>query len=647
MTSERLGRSQPLSRRLIDEHRWLWATEVSRGVTGSRVTQRGVLTSGEPAAATHRSSFDSEPMKILFITSAHNSMSQRAQVELESMGHRVHVALALGPDAQREAVRRAQPDLIVCPMLKQRVPADVWQRTKTLIVHPGIRGDRGPSSLDWAIAEGEALWGVTIVEAHEEMDAGDIWAYREFPVRRAAKSSLYRFEVIESAMAALHEAVVRFDEQSRPPTPLDYANPFVRGRLRPAMKQKDRTFSWAAPTTAVLHTLHAADSSPGVRVELFGQRWFLYDACAEDQLRGEPGELLATRDGAVCVATGDGAVWVGHIKRARDDGRRFVKLPAARALGAHLSTVPEVPVDLMAAAHRQTYRQLWYEEQGEVGYLHFEHYNGAMGTEQCRRLSEAIRWAGRRDTHVLVLMGGQEFWSNGIHLNVIEAADAASDESWENINAINDVVREILDVTDKLVVSAMHGNAGAGGVTLALAADRVVAREGVVLNPHYKSMGGLYGSEYWTYLLPRRVGPELARTLTESLHPVGATEATAIGLIDATLPGMFDTFRTQVRRYAEALAQQPGLSRALGLKRWSRRRDERRRPLQQFRDDELEQMRRCFYDDDAYHQARRAFVYKSSPVATPPHVAMPRRPWPAVVRAALGSFPGVNADAAE
>jgi putative two-component system protein, hydrogenase maturation factor HypX/HoxX len=32
---------------------------------------------------------------------------------------------------------------------------------------------------------------------------------------------------------------------------------------------------------------------------------------------------------------------------------------------------------------------------------------------------------------------------------------------------------------------------------MALAADRVYARDGVVLNPHYKGMG-LYGSEYWT-----------------------------------------------------------------------------------------------------------------------------------------------------
>ncbi|OAD21112.1 formyl transferase-like protein [Candidatus Thiomargarita nelsonii] len=58
---------------------------------------------------------------------------------------------------------------------------------------------------------------------------------------------------------------------------------------------------------------------------------------------------------------------------------------------------------------------------------------------------------------------------------------------------------------------------------MALAADKVYARDGIVLNPHYKTMG-LYGSEYWTYLLPRRVGQEKAIELTENCLPISTTE---------------------------------------------------------------------------------------------------------------------------
>ena len=48
-------------------------------------------------------------------------------------------------------------------------------------------------------------------------------------------------------------------------------------------------------------------------------------------------------------------------------------------------------------------------------------------------------------------MGGSDFFSNGIHLNVIEAADDPAAESWRNLHAIDDVVREIVETDSHLV----------------------------------------------------------------------------------------------------------------------------------------------------------------------------------------------------
>jgi putative two-component system hydrogenase maturation factor HypX/HoxX len=132
--------------------------------------------------------------------------------------------------------------------------------------------------------------------------------------------------------------------------------------------------------------------------------------------------------------------------------------------------------------------------------------NGAMSTTQCYRLRDAFLHARSRPTRVIVLLGGPDFWSNGIHLNAIEASADPAEESWRNINAIDDLILEILNTMSHLVIAGLRGNAGAGGAMLALAADRAYAMSGVVLTPHYRSMGELYGSEYWTYTLPRRVG---------------------------------------------------------------------------------------------------------------------------------------------
>src|SRR5260370_36493546 len=197
-----------------------------------------------------------------------------------------------------------------------------------------------------------------------------------------------------------------------------------------------------------------------------------------------------------------------------------------------------------------------------------------MSTDQCQRLRAAFRLIRKRQTKVIVLMGGTDFWSNGIHLNVIEAAADPVQESWRNIHAINDLVRELITTDSHLVIAAMQGNAGAGGVILALAADCVYARKGIVLNPHYKGMGNLYGSEYWTYLLPKRVGREKARELTEALLPISSKTAQQIGLLDDAFEEDAASFREHIRELVEELASSHRYEPMLEEKRQARKNDE-------------------------------------------------------------------------
>jgi len=377
----------------------------------------------------------------------------------------------------------------------------------------------------------------------------------------------------------------------------------------------------------VLAKLRAADSSPGVLDVLGDREYYLFGGHPEDELRGRPGTILAHRDGAICRATVDGAVWVTHLKP--NDGPAPYKLPATRALeiGGHTPDAPEIPVALHAPIPPgHTYREISYEEKGGVGYLNFDFYNGAMSTEQCRRLREAYQYArSRRTTKVIVLAGGSDFFSNGIHLNVIEAAADQGEESWYNLHAIDDVVREIVETDSHITISALSGDAAAGGVPFAVAADHVVAREDIVLNPYYQHMGGLYGSEYWTYLLPRRVGTEVTAELTSApFNPIGTRRAAEIGLIDAAFGDSSASFRAQVQGLAERLARHPDLAHWLEQKRASRARDEQAKPLSTYRTEELAKSHECFFGENrGYHEARRRFVYKTG---APCQVALPAAP---------------------
>lgn len=561
-------------------------------------------------------------MRVLLVASAFNSLTQRVHTELRARGHRVGVELALGDDLLRARVAHFRPELIVAPMLTTAIPEDIWTEHTVLIVHPGPKGDRGPSSLDWAIATGAREWGVTVLQAVEEMDAGPIWASVPFEVAACGKSELYRNEVSDAAVAAVLLAVQRFADGTFEPEPLDYSRPDVQGQLRPYHSQQYRRIDWSADSTVeVLRKLRAADSQPGVLDELFGREYFVHGGHNEDQLRGAPGAVIATRDGAICRATVDGAVWLPQLRPRRvPGGPATFKQPAVDALGADLPEVPEVPVTPAEAAIRDTWSELRYREDGSVGYLEFAYSGGAMSTRQCERLLAAYRDACARPTGVLVLGPARDFFSNGIHLNVIEAAADPALESWHNINAMNDLVEAILTTTDKIVISALAGNAAAGGVMLALAADEVWCRESVVLNPHYRLMG-LYGSEYWTYSLPRRVGETEAARLTRETLPVGARAAAEIGLVDRVAPGSTTAFRDWVRREAAALADSPELEARLVAKKQRREAHEMSKPLADYRAEELTEMRRNFYGEgEPYHRLRREFVYGAVPAATPAYL---------------------------
>ncbi|MFN3594288.1 MAG: enoyl-CoA hydratase-related protein [Thiobacillaceae bacterium] len=551
-------------------------------------------------------------VRILLLTHSFNSLTQRLYVELAEAGHELSVEYDIDAAVTREAVALYRPDLVLAPYLRRAIPAEVWRALPCLIVHPGPRGDRGPAALDHAILAGESQWGVTVLQAEAELDAGPVWATATFPMRVATKSSLYRHEVTEAAVRAVFAALARYPDwragRWRPErVPLK--------PLRPAIDPKERVIDWARDDTATaLRKAASADGSPGVVDRLFDHPCRLFNL-KPYPADGPPGALLGRAGEAIVRATADGAVQIGHLRRL--DAEVDFKLPATFALpeAAELPELPEAAADIR------------YEESAGVGHLYFEFYNGAMGTAACARLTAAYRQALARPTRVIVLHGGPDFFSNGLDLNLIEAAASPADESWRNIEAMDDLCEAILRTDDRLTVAALAGNAGAGGAFLALAADLVWARSGVVLNPHYRNMGNLFGSEFWTYTLPRRLGETAARQLMQSRLPLGTATALRLGLIDAHFGSDVVSFHAETHQRAAELARAADYPARLAEKRARRAADEMAKPLAAYRAEELAEMRRSFYGFDvSYHVARQRFVRKTPHAWTPRHLARHRAP---------------------
>ena len=234
-------------------------------------------------------------LRILFLVSAHNGLSQRAWIELTELGHEVSVAVVDSSAAMEAAVSEHDPELIVCPFLKRMIPDSIWSRHRCLIVHPGPPGDRGPSSLDWAIELGALEWGTTVLEANGEPDAGAVWASRIFRMREVGKSSLYRHEVRHAAIATLVETIGKLAAGRLPAAPLPSAASI--GRARPLMAQEVRAIDWSSDRTdCVLRKIRAGEGQPGVLDSIHGTEFHLFGGHREQSLRGA-GRARSLRSG--------------------------------------------------------------------------------------------------------------------------------------------------------------------------------------------------------------------------------------------------------------------------------------------------------------------------------------------------------------
>ena len=525
-------------------------------------------------------------MKILLLVTAFNSLSQAVFVKLLDKGESVSVVFARDEQQIVQDVKVYNPDIIFAPFLKFFVPDSVYEKYPTYIFHPGPRGDRGPNSLEYALQENKK-WGVVLLRANDEYDGGDIVATSEFLVRETYKASLYRQEILQASL----ELVDNFFHKPQKITQI----------LNPIHKQftaQMRSINWEKDSTkTIIKKIHLSDSFPGVLDEILGVKCSLYGVYEEEKLRGKIKEVLAKRDGAICLGTKDGAVWITHLKEPH-----YFKLPATYVLKDRLSGVKEDRIPLLFDKSYKTFYEISVEKRDNVAYLCFNFHNGAMNAEQCIRLKYAFEYL-KEESEVIVLVGGMDFFSNGIHLNILEDSKKQGEDGWSNINAMNDLIYSILEADEVITVASLARNAGAGGVFIALACDYVIAKEGIVLNPHYKTLG-LSGSEYHTYTLPKRVGSRFARELTKNALPISVEYAKKINMID----GVFQSegYYEQLHTFTSKLSDEEFI--------WEKQEilEKERAVMQQCKKEELERMYPEFYDEKSdFHKLRHEFVYKT------------------------------------
>ena len=543
-------------------------------------------------------------MKILLIISSFNSLSQSVYCKLQELEHKVFIKFAISKELMIEAVQEINPDIVFCPFLKQFIPSEIFENYPTFVLHPGIIGDRGHNSLDNAINDEVKQWGVVILKANEILDGGDIYAQSNFIMREeSSKASIYRNEVTQSTLKALEQFLQNYQNKDFIPTK-QILNPIHKN-----LSQENRKINWQKDNTKqILKKINMSDSTPGVKDEILGVECYLFSAFIEDTLRGETKEILAKRDGAICIGTIDGAIWILQIQELGS-----FKLPATYVLKDKIKGIEEKRIPLVIEDERKSFYELRVQRKDEIAYLYFNFYNGAMTSTQCIKLKYAIEYL-KEECKVLVLMGADDFFSNGIHLNILEDSKKQGEDGWSNINAMNEAVKAVLLCDEIITVASFNKNSGAGGVFLGLACDYAISSENTIFNPHYKTLG-LSGSEYHTFILPKRVGQTKSKELLENCLPINANYAKKINMIDEVYP--FEDYQEKLEIFCENLLKNEDTFEEF----IDRKKDflEQELPLmEECKEKELQIMYDEFWEkSSSFHTLRYDFVHKIKPKNTP------------------------------
>ena len=258
---------------------------------------------------------------------------QAPPVKLCAQAHGIPVCqpIKLRDGTAIELVRTLAPELIVVAAYGRILPDDIlaYPAKGCINVHSSLLPKyRGAAPINWAVLNGDAVTGVTIMHMATELDAGDIIDTVETPIGPCedAQTLYARLAVLGGAL--LVRAVAAIADGTAARTPQAHERATLAPMLDKSMSPMDFT-----RTALELHNqVRGLIPWPCAVTELGGNRCKVFSAAVLDERTGAaPGAVLEAGKGGIKVACGGGTVL--RIDELQADGGK--RMRAADYLRGH------------------------------------------------------------------------------------------------------------------------------------------------------------------------------------------------------------------------------------------------------------------------------------------------------------------------
>jgi methionyl-tRNA formyltransferase len=214
-------------------------------------------------------------------------------------------------------VQAAGPDVIVVAGYGQIIPRAIFAQPPfgTVNVHASLLPKyRGAAPIQWAIANGETVTGVTIMQIEERLDTGDILSQRELAVRPGETAAELSERLAPLGAELLLEtlpelAAGRLTPRRQDPALATYA---------PVLKREDGRVDWRLDAAQIANRARGFDPWPGAYTTFRGRLLHLRRVKASNGPPAAPG-TLAVEGGSLRVACGQG--WL-ELLEVQPEGKK-------------------------------------------------------------------------------------------------------------------------------------------------------------------------------------------------------------------------------------------------------------------------------------------------------------------------------------
>jgi len=230
-----------------------------------------------------------------------------------------HGLPVLQPDSVRtdefyHELQRIAPDLLVVVAYGKILPVRLLElpRLGAINVHGSILPKyRGAAPIQWAVINGDAETGITIMQMDAGMDTGDILLVERTPIgpRETAGELFDRLSAMGGA--TLGSAVDKLAAGQLTRQPQDHS----LATTAPMLSKEMGHIDWSLPATKLQSLIRGLDPWPSAYGFIHGKRYrFFRPEVVAHQAKEAPGTIVRADNQGLLVATGADCLLLGEMQ---------------------------------------------------------------------------------------------------------------------------------------------------------------------------------------------------------------------------------------------------------------------------------------------------------------------------------------------